>query len=86
MCLAIPGKVVDWVEREPPLMMALVEFGGVRRKISLACVPEADVGDFILAHAGVAISCIDEAAAERVWKILDELEELDEEFSPEQSE
>lgn len=76
MCLAIPGKVIEWADRDTPLVMAYVEFGGVRRQISLACVPEADVGDYILAHAGIAISRIDKAEAERVLKILEELEEF----------
>lgn len=78
MCLAIPGKVVEWIDRDTPLMTALVEFGGVRRAISLACVPEAEIGDYILAHAGIAISRIEAAEAERVFQTLEELEDLEE--------
>lgn len=77
MCLAIPGKVVNWIDREPPFAMAVVEFGGVRRQISLACVPNAEVGDFVLAHAGIAISKIDEEEAARVFQALEEMEQLD---------
>jgi hydrogenase expression/formation protein HypC len=51
-----------------------VEFGGVRRRVSLACVPEAAQGDYVLVHAGVAISRIHAAEAARV---LDALEQLD---------
>jgi hydrogenase expression/formation protein HypC len=77
MCLAVPGKVIDWIDREPPFAMAVVEFGGVRRQISLACVPEAEVGDFVLAHAGIAISKINEEEANRVLKTLEELDQLE---------
>lgn len=78
MCLAIPGKIVEWKDREPPLLLAVVEFGGVRREISLACVPDAEVGDYILAHAGIAICRIDEAEAVRVLATLEEIEAFEE--------
>lgn len=78
MCLAVPGKVVQWFDRQPPLASALVEFGGVRRKVSMACLTEATVGDYVLVHAGIAISRIDPDEAKRVWETLEqiELEEL----------
>jgi hydrogenase expression/formation protein HypC len=74
MCLAVPGLVVEFLEEEPPFTSALVEFAGVRRRVSLACVPDAIVGDYILVHAGVAISRIDAAEAA---KALNDLEQLD---------
>lgn len=74
MCLAIPGQVVEWVEREAPFAAATVEFGGVRRRVSMACVPEADCGDYVLVHAGIAITRIDAAEAARVLRTLEELE------------
>ena len=74
MCLAIPGKVVAWLQREPPFAQADVEFGGVRRQVCMACVPEAAEGDFVLVHAGIAISRIDPEEAARVLEILEELE------------
>jgi len=73
MCLAIPGKVVEWFEREPPFAAAAVEFGGVRRKVSMDCVPEAATGDYVLVHAGVAISRIDPEEAAKVFALLDEI-------------
>jgi hydrogenase expression/formation protein HypC len=82
MCLAIPGKVVELLNADAPFTAALVEFGGVRRQVSLACVPEALMGDYVLVHAGVAISRINAEEAEKVLAALEELE-LDEEF-PEQ--
>jgi hydrogenase expression/formation protein HypC len=74
MCLAVPGKVVEWVEREPPFAAAAVEFGGVRRRVSMACVPEANCGDYVLVHAGIAISRIDREEAAKILRTLAELE------------
>ena len=77
MCLAVPGKVVEWTTNEPPFTTALVEFGGVRRSISMECVPEAVEGDYVLVHAGIAISRIDAVEAARVLETLKELEAED---------
>jgi hydrogenase expression/formation protein HypC len=74
MCLAVPGMIVEIVEAEPPFNSALVEFAGVRRRVSLACVPDAIVGEYVLVHAGVAISRIH---AEEAAKVLADLEQLD---------
>jgi len=78
MCLAVPGKIVQWLVREPPLASALVEFGGVRRNVCMACMPDATEGDYVLVHAGIAISRIDPEEALRVWETLEQidLEEL----------
>lgn len=81
MCLAVPGKLVHWIERRPPFSTATVEFGGVRREVNMACVPEAGAGDYVLVHAGIAISRIDAAEAERVLNTLAELG-LDDETPP----
>ena len=56
----------------------------MRRQVSLACVPEAREGDYVLVHAGVAITCIDAAEAAKVLEALEQLD-LNEEF-PEQTE
>ena len=74
MCLAVPGKVVELLEAAPPFAAGLVEFAGVRRHVSLACVPEAREGDYVLVHAGVAITLINAAEAARVLKALEELD------------
>jgi len=74
MCLAIPGKVVELTGGEPPFEAAVVDFGGIHREVSMACVPEAAIGDYVMVHAGIAISQVD---AEEAAKILDILRELD---------
>ena len=70
MCLAIPGRVVAWINRDPLFASAEVEFEGVRRVCHMACVPEAQPGDFVIVHAGVAISRVDEAEALRTLQDL----------------
>jgi hydrogenase expression/formation protein HypC len=65
MCLGIPGKVIRWLERDPILASAEVEFAGIRRVCQMACVPDVSEGEFVIVHAGVAITRIDRAAAER---------------------
>jgi hydrogenase expression/formation protein HypC len=67
MCLAIAGELIRIEDRRPadrpgedPALwrMGLVEFSGVRREVSLACVPEAVVGDRLLVHVGFALSIV----------------------------
>ncbi len=77
MCLGIPGKVVRWLGREGPFAQAEVEFDGLRRICHMACVPEADEGDYVIVHAGIAISRIDSREAQRVFETLAELKDHD---------
>lgn len=63
MCLAIPGQVLKI--DDDTLRTATVSFGGVTKTVSLALVPEATVGDYVIVHVGFAISKLDEEAARR---------------------
>ena len=76
MCLAIPGRVVQWIDRDPILARAEIEFGGVRRVCHMACVTDAAEGDYVVVHAGVAISRVDEEQALRVLEELSSLGEV----------
>lgn len=51
--------------------MGRVDFGGVVKTVSLACVPEARVGDHVLVHVGMALSVVDAEEAARVFALLD---------------
>ncbi|MFM9959616.1 MAG: HypC/HybG/HupF family hydrogenase formation chaperone [Planctomycetaceae bacterium] len=82
MCLAVPGKVVRWLDREPLFARAEIEFEGVRRVCHMACVPEAEVGEFVIVHAGVAISRVDADEAQHILLELRNLSESSEEPSP----
>jgi hydrogenase expression/formation protein HypC len=73
MCLAIPGLVVRWIQREDTFAQAEIEFDGVRRICQMACVTEAEVGDYVIVHAGIAISRIDSEEAQRVFDELSSL-------------
>ena len=75
MCLAVPGKVMETFT-ENDLRMGRVDFSGVTKKVCLAHVPEALVGDFVLVHVGHALSRIDPAEAARVFAFLETLGEL----------
>jgi hydrogenase expression/formation protein HypC len=54
--------------------MAKVSFGGVVKDVSLAYVPEAVVGDYVIVHVGFALNRLDEDEARKVFEILNELE------------
>lgn len=83
MCLAIPGKVVRWLDRDETLARAEVEFGAIRKVCHMACVLDAAEGDYVLVHAGVAITRIDTAAAEQTLRDLARLDLPDEDLTGE---
>jgi len=74
MCLGVPGKVLSIGGDE--LRMGRVDFGGIVKEACLACVPEAVIGDYVIVHAGFAISRVDEVEAARVFQYLERIEEL----------
>lgn len=64
MCLAIPGQLINITEHNDPLARkGLVDFSGIRKEVSLAYVPEANINDYVLVHAGFALSVLDEDEA-----------------------
>ena len=56
--------------------MAKVSFGGITKEASLEMLPDAEVGDYVLVHVGVAISKVDEEEAQKTFKYLEEIGEL----------
>ena len=73
MCLAVPGKILS-IEGEDLERRARIDYGGVIQKASLALVPEAGLGDYVIVHAGVAITRLDEREARRTLSALATLE------------
>jgi hydrogenase expression/formation protein HypC len=71
MCLAIPARVIQINEQS----LGLVELGGVVRQASFMLLPDAQVGDYVLLHAGYALQKVDEAEAEETLRLLAELAE-----------
>ncbi len=78
MCLAVPGKIMSITGDDPLTRMGRVSFGGIVKEASLAYVPEANVGDYVIVHVGFAISKLDEDEAHRVFEYLKEMQELGE--------
>ena len=72
----MPGKIESIADG--PLRMGIVSFEGVRREVCLSCVPEATVGDYVIVHAGFAISRIDAGEAREVFRTLEAMGELSE--------
>jgi hydrogenase expression/formation protein HypC len=73
MCLAVPGRIESITGDDPVVRMAKVSFGGVVKDVSLAYVPEAVVGDYVIVHVGFALNRLDEDEARKVFEILNEL-------------
>jgi hydrogenase expression/formation protein HypC len=83
MCLAIPGKVEEIID-EGGTRMARVSFGGVIKRVCLDCVPDVEVGDYTIVHAGFAISKLDEESARQTLELFQQIGALDEELGSEE--
>jgi hydrogenase expression/formation protein HypC len=81
MCLGIPGKVVE-TYREHDVQMGKVDFGGVFKRVCLEHTPEAHVGDYVVVHVGFALQRIDEVEAQKVFRFLEEMKQLEELRTP----
>ena len=71
MCLALPCRIVELL----PGDQAMVDVAGVSRKISLALVEAAAVGDYVIVHVGYALTRLDPEEAERTLVLFAELGE-----------
>ena len=80
MCLAVPAKIESITGGDDVLRSAVVDFGGVKRTASLAYVPEATVGDWVIVHVGFALSVLDEEEAQATLADLERLAEIHEEI------
>jgi hydrogenase expression/formation protein HypC len=78
MCLGVPGRVVELDPDPKGVTMGKVSFGGIMKRVCLACVPEARVGDFVVVHVGFAIAMVDQVEAQTMLDFLGQLGELDE--------
>ena len=79
MCLAVPGRVVSLTERDGTLM-ADVDFGGLRKEVCLAYVPDVAVDEYVIVHVGFAIQRLDEQSALETLANFERLGILEEEF------
>ena len=80
MCLGIPGRVLDTTD-VAGMLTGKVDFAGITRRVCLAYVPQAQVGDYVLVHVGFALSLVDEAEAEQTLELLASLGVLEQELA-----
>lgn len=86
MCLAVPGQLIsidDSLQDEGELpadallrRMGKVSFGGILKRVSLAYVPEAIVGDYVIVHVGFALSIVDPVEAQQTLEYLEQLQPI----------
>ena len=84
MCLGVPGRIVEIVDRE--FLLATADVAGVRRKVNINCIVDeahpidACIGDWVLIHVGFAMARIDEAEAAETLKVLTAMGDMQAEF------
>jgi hydrogenase expression/formation protein HypC len=76
MCLGVPGKILSLEPNAVGMTIGKVSFGGVAKEVCLAYVPEAQVGDYVIVHAGFALNKLDEQEANEVFELLQQMGEL----------
>lgn len=81
MCIAAPAQIVE-INREENYLFA--DFGGARQQAKMDLLPDVEIGDYVLIHAGYAIEKLSEEAAKEsleAWEeLLEFLEEEDKEM------
>ena len=80
MCLGVPGRILE-LRDERGTRMATVDFGGVTKSVCLAYVPEAEVGEYAIVHAGFAITLVDEDSARETLELMRSAGMLDDELT-----
>ena len=77
MCLAVPGKIINISGDGPLAQVGNIDFSGIKKEISLAYLPEAKINDYVIVHAGFAISIIDEEDARESLKAFQEMDDFE---------
>lgn len=77
MCLGVPGKIISIEDKGPLARSGQVSFGGISREVNLSLVSEAQVGDFVIVHAGFGISQVDENEAREIFEYLKSMGDLE---------
>jgi hydrogenase expression/formation protein HypC len=82
MCLGVPGKIIE-IHADRGLRMCKVDFGGVIREACIETLPEAQIGDYTIVHAGFALNLLSEEDALETLALLRELSLLEDELGEE---
>ena len=85
MCLAVPGKIIE-ITPTPGSLMGKVDFGGVTREVCLEAIPEAQLGNYVIVHAGFALNILSEQEAQDTLDALRELGDFEAEMMSENGE
>ncbi len=80
MCLGVPGQITE-IYTIGAMRMAKVDFGGVIREACIETLPEANVGDYTIVHAGFALNLLSEEEAQSTLDLLNELAEFEEQLA-----
>ena len=80
MCLGVPGKLVA-IWDESGARMATVDFGGTTKTVCLAYLPDMEIGEYTIVHAGFAITRLDEESANETLRMFRDLGVLDDELA-----
>jgi hydrogenase expression/formation protein HypC len=76
MCISVPMQVVEIFPQQDDALIGIVSYEGARKQVSLAAVPEAQVGDYVLVQFGFATSRLEAEDAIRTLELLRELDNL----------
>jgi len=78
MCLGVPGKIIE-LYTDRGLRMCKVDFGGVTREACIETIPDAQVGEYTIIHAGFALNLLSEEDAQETLALLREMGSLEDE-------
>lgn len=79
MCLAVPGKIIE-IDQNSVIRMGKVDFGGITREVCLEAVPEAEIGNYVIVHAGFALNTLSQQEAMNSLEAFKELDEIENEL------
>ncbi|MEK7576299.1 MAG: HypC/HybG/HupF family hydrogenase formation chaperone [Patescibacteria group bacterium] len=69
MCLAVPGKIIEVDGKK-----AVVDFGGIRRRVDTSFIENPVVGEYVIVHVGFAIQKVEEIVARETYRLLDDFD------------
>ncbi len=78
MCLAVPGKILK-IYQNDSTKMGVVDFSGVELDVCLEAVSEAVVGNYVIVHAGFAISTLTDEEAQETLDLFDQIDAFQDE-------
>ena len=85
MCLAIPGKLIEIEKNDGPMIMGRIDYSGTIQTACLEYIPEVQVGQYVLVHAGFAISIVQEDEAKKSLELFEQLAQINADTNKEQN-